>query len=346
MPASDEFVRVETKSYLSPERGNPLPMSANGQNHLKGLTFLWLEITPRCNLHCQHCYVSSSPRLQDPMVVDWPLILRQAHHAGCRSVQFIGGEPMSNPRLLHYVAEAHKLDYEFIEIYTNLTLLTDRVARLLSAYGTSIATSFYSFRRETHDRITGVRGSFDRTVAGIDRALSANLPLRVGIINTGMNDSEVQEAIEFLVARGVDRGWINTDKTRPVGRGADLTPSESLAKTLCGHCWRGKLCVTAHGACYPCVFARNLAAGSVLTQDVSTIVDSQELLGFRNLIYETFRAHPSGDRSERHNRECVPDLCAPNPCGPGSCTPAVCTPTGGCDPSCAPPCNPAKPTAS
>ncbi|MGH9355064.1 MAG: radical SAM protein, partial [Terriglobia bacterium] len=341
MPTLGESAPVDTNSYLSPERDYPVPMSATCQSHLKGLTFLWLEITPHCNLHCQHCYVSSSPRLQDPMVVDWQLVLHQAREAGCRSVQFIGGEPMSNPRLLDYLAEAHKLDYRFIEIYTNLTLLTDRVARQFSSYGTNIATSFYSFRRETHERITGVRGSFDRTLAGIDRALSASLPLRVGIINTGMNDSEVQESIEFLAGRGVDRNWIHTDKTRPVGRGADLTPSESLQKTLCGHCWRGKLCVTAHGACYPCVFARNLTAGSVLTQNVSTIVESQELLGFRNLIYETFRTHPTDHHSERHDRECVPESCVP--CSPAGCKPAECTPIGGCDPSCAPPCNPDRP---
>lgn len=346
MPELNGSEPVSPNSSLSSMQNDSATISTVCQSHLKGLTFLWLEITPHCNLHCQHCYVSSSPFLRDPRVVDWPLILHQAYQSGCKSVQFIGGEPMSNPRLLDYVAQAHKLGYEFIEIYTNLTLLTDRTARRLHAYGANIATSFYSFRKETHERITGVRGSFDRTVAGIDRALSASLPLRVGIINTGMNDSEVPQAIEFLIRRGVERSWINTDKTRPVGRGADLTPSESLAKTLCGHCWRGKLCVTSDGACYPCVFARNLTAGSVLTQDLSSIIGSQELLGFRNLIYQTFRAYPGGDGRDRHHSACVPDLCAPNPCAPDSCKPAVCTPTGGCEPSCAPPCNPSKPTAS
>jgi hypothetical protein len=42
-----------------------------------------------------------------------------------------------------------------------------------------VAASFYSHGAETHDRITGKRGSWAKTVAGFERIVAASLPLRV-----------------------------------------------------------------------------------------------------------------------------------------------------------------------
>ena len=64
--------------------------------HGEGLQFLWLELTNRCNLRCVHCYTDSHPGSghRDRLTTeDLESVLRQAYALGCRSVQFIGGEP-------------------------------------------------------------------------------------------------------------------------------------------------------------------------------------------------------------------------------------------------------------
>ena len=66
--------------------------------HGEGLQFLWLELTNRCNLRCGHCYTDSHPGSghRDRLTTeDLESVLRQAYALGCRSVQFIGGEPPS-----------------------------------------------------------------------------------------------------------------------------------------------------------------------------------------------------------------------------------------------------------
>ena len=53
---------------------------------IHGLSFLWLEITAKCNLECVHCYSDSGPRRQllgDMALDDWLNILRDAASLGC-----------------------------------------------------------------------------------------------------------------------------------------------------------------------------------------------------------------------------------------------------------------------
>ena len=188
-------------------------------------------------------------------------------------VQFIGGEPMYNPHLKDYVVRARNLGFDFIEVYSNLTILKSEMLEILFDCKVHIATSFYSLHKETHDLITGVRGSFEKTVRGIDRVVSRGLPVRVGIVEMAANEGDISETIEFLVRRGVSRYEIKTDKSRPVGRGTNLTPPMSLQESLCGKCWQGKLCVASNGSCYPCVFARHLEVGDVASQPLAEVVD-------------------------------------------------------------------------
>ena len=80
---------------------------------MAGLSFLWLEITGKCNLTCTHCYADSGPAgtLQGAMTLeDWTGVIHQASALGCRQLQFIGGEPTLHPdlpALIDQIERAH-----------------------------------------------------------------------------------------------------------------------------------------------------------------------------------------------------------------------------------------------
>src|SRR5713226_7179053 len=89
---------------------------------LEGLNFLWLEITRRCNLTCEHCYASSGPGL--PLIermecADWCQVLDEARAVGCRRVQFIGGEPTVHPDLGRLLEHATRVGFRHCEVFTN-----------------------------------------------------------------------------------------------------------------------------------------------------------------------------------------------------------------------------------
>jgi MoaA/NifB/PqqE/SkfB family radical SAM enzyme len=295
--------------------------------YLHGLEFLWLEITDRCNLECVHCYADSSPRgsLRGSMEgEDWKRVIAQAADLGCRSIQFIGGEPTLHPDLDGLIAYANLKGVDFIELYTNATTLTENRVKFLRDYGVQIATSFYSCDEGTHDSITQRGGSFRKTVLGIDNTLKAGLSLRVGLVLMDNNARDREATMAFLQSRGVHH--IGEDRLRHVGRGGvvHLTTKADPYAQLCGHCWKGRVCVTASGNAYPCVFSRTFLLGNLLQASLAEIVASRTLQDFR---------------TTQKDRSTEVAQCSPG-CDPGAqCTPKV----GTCDPSCDPgrmPCNP------
>lgn len=339
------FVVTRSAALMQPTKVHDL--TYQDKKLMKGLDFLWLEITPNCNLHCQHCYAKSSPLVKDSKLVDWQQVLVNGYDLGCRQVQFIGGEPTYQSKLLDYISTAHNLGYRFIEVYTNLTLLTDDFVDEFSSCGVRIATSFYSSNEEVHDRITGVKGSFKETLNGIKKVLNKKIPLRIGLVTTDINKHEINATKQFLIRLGVDKNKIKVDHTRPVGRALGLTPYENLGETLCGSCWKGKLTISWDGNCYPCIFARNVNVGNVLANSLSEITYSVELKKFRKFIH-SYKKKSKSDHIQNfvNNAHCAPYNCAPYECVPYDCTPDDgCTPNDDCAPKdpCTPETDPCGP---
>jgi uncharacterized radical SAM superfamily Fe-S cluster-containing enzyme len=46
-------------------------------------------------------------------------VIDEAYDAGCRQLQFIGGEPTLHPSLDSFIRHAAEKGYEFIEVFTN-----------------------------------------------------------------------------------------------------------------------------------------------------------------------------------------------------------------------------------
>lgn len=289
------------------------------------LHHLWLELTRRCNLQCVHCYASAGPYLpllEGLTATHWVGVLRNARNEGCKSVQFIGGEPLLHPNLEYLLRTARSLGYENIEVFTNGARTTPHWVELFAELHVKLAFSFYDLNPEAHDAITGVKGSYFRTLRAIDLALAAGLQVRVGIIQITQTDDDIQRLKEFLKARGVSN--VGVDRMRRIGRAdnnaAHAEPFKQLEE-LCGACHDGKLCVTATGEAYPCIMAREWSVGNILRDGWSNVVHGQQLTNFRQLQRQFL--------ADRVTASCKPDDCNPY-CNPN------CNPFKGCSPKCTP----------
>lgn len=310
-----------------------IPLEAAVPDATEAVQFLWLELTNVCNLQCVHCYAESSPyRASDDLLGpgDYNDVLSTASRLGCKQVQFIGGEPTLNRNLPDLIAHARSLDYEFVEVFTNLTRLTPPLVDCFVEHGVRVATSVYSNRAEIHDEITKKRGSFDRTMRGIDAVLEARLPLRAGVITMPLNEDHVDETVAFLRERGVTE--VGTDRVREFGRGSEESDDGSLAN-LCGNCAGSTLCVAPNGNVSPCIMSKAWSVGSILDTPLAEVVESDRLRDLRRRIYDKTIAPRERAKAEIH-AQCDPS-CSPA-CYP-SCVPA-CSPS--CAPSCQPSCSP------
>lgn len=295
----------------------------DGDDRVSSVSFMWLEITGRCQLECRHCYADSGPSggHGSMTVADWWHVIDEAAAVGASMVQFIGGEPTLHPDLPLLVDRALGAGLD-VEVFSNLVRVTPRLWDTFSRAGVRLACSYYSDDPIEHLAVTGRTGSHARTRTNIVEAVRRSIPLRVGVIDLG-DGQRAEQAVAELEALGVaDVGY---DRLRQVGRGGrDQQPT---VEELCGHCASGVLAVSPYGDVWPCVFSRWMPpVGNVRTTPLADILVGDAVRTVRGRLAKQFA---------RREAPCVPRMCDPQ-CGP-SCGPA-------CNPSCWPtrtgPCRP------
>ncbi|MBI4713278.1 MAG: radical SAM protein [Planctomycetes bacterium] len=122
-----------------------------------------LELTSRCNLACRHCYLSGAQETETPLERILELI-NELKQAGCLFLTITGGEPLMHHGLLEVLERADSSGL-VVSLFTNGTLLTPNIADRLSQFNImDVSLSIYGASGETHDRMTGLAGSFGRTI--------------------------------------------------------------------------------------------------------------------------------------------------------------------------------------
>jgi len=131
-----------------------------------------LELTLRCNIRCTHCYNfdRDQPRPApggELTMEEIRALLDDLRRAGTLFLTLTGGEAMVHPRFWEIADEAASRGFA-IQVLSNGTLLTEDACDRLASYANlwSIGLSVYGASAATHDGVTQVTGSFDRTMAG------------------------------------------------------------------------------------------------------------------------------------------------------------------------------------
>jgi len=158
-----EHKRKQNFPSSMPEQGK----AKSGIEHWRETTFYprtvdW-EITHRCNLKCIHCLIPLKWR-KDRKNVELTTgqikeILYELQNLGTYSILFTGGEPFIRRDFTEIIAFASSMGFK-LSINTNATLITDEIINVLKELNIfHITVSVYG-DEETHDKITGVKGSY------------------------------------------------------------------------------------------------------------------------------------------------------------------------------------------
>jgi MoaA/NifB/PqqE/SkfB family radical SAM enzyme len=241
----------------------------------RGWGLLFLELTGRCNERCVHCYASASPDVEEAL--DWPTIertLTEAHELGFRLVQLTGGDPLLSPHLLPAAKLASELGLG-VEVYTNGLAFREEVSRALAALSARLAFSFYSHDPLVHDAITQTPGSQERTLRAILLGIQMGMRVRVSVIATQDNGSDLDQTRAFLIGHGVPPEALGASREVSVGRGSfrptqpkfDWERTHGATDTT-----RGKLAVTYGGRVVPCIFDRDTILGEVRQDGLMRVV--------------------------------------------------------------------------
>ena len=209
---------------------------------------LQLLLTERCNLRCTHCAVpeEDSPATHELTTAEWTGFVDEVLRSGVRRIVLSGGEALLRRDCLTIAEHSLAAGADAVVIVTNGTVLpittVERLADLQRRWPSLLLhVSLDGSSDTTHDLIRGP-GSYDRTLAGLDRLISAGG--RVDGIHTVVNRANLHELdqIAALARRLGATSW-TVFPVAALGRGVDLD-----AIRLGDEAWRGLL---AHFATSP-----------------------------------------------------------------------------------------------
>ncbi len=125
-----------------------------------------VQITERCNLHCAHCFVSSTADGGDLGIDSFvDRVLPRLVKARVARLTLTGGEPFVHPAVLEFCAAVVGAGLP-VGICTNATQTTDEQIDYLVGLGNvHINVSFDGFRPGSHGKFRGDRSSFATTVS-------------------------------------------------------------------------------------------------------------------------------------------------------------------------------------
>jgi AdoMet-dependent heme synthase len=197
------------------------------------------NLTYRCNLACEHCYLDAGgkPQVGTENFADrselgteecYRVIDEIAGFAPECLTILTGGEPLLRRDILEIVRRAAERGL-WVVVGTNGVRITENVARRLSEAGArGLSLSLDALDADRHDRFRMVRGAWQNTVEGAGILNRTGLPFIVQTTAGSHNLGELEAIADFAYDRLAAKVW-NLYFLVPTGRGqfvSDMTPAQ------------------------------------------------------------------------------------------------------------------------
>lgn len=171
-----------------------------------------LEFTERCNYRCVHCYINqpagdTALRQQELTLAEWQGILDQMERAGVLWLLVTGGEPLLRPDFPEfYLYAIHKGLH--VTLFTNGSLITPDIADLLAANPPwEMEITLYGATAETYEAVTGIPGSYERCIRGIELLLERKIALNLKTMALTLSVHEIPAMKAMAEHWGVRFRW-------------------------------------------------------------------------------------------------------------------------------------------
>jgi len=254
-----------------------------------------LGLTYRCQCNCVHC---SAGRYEKNIKAEmntesWLSLMDTIDRMGVPRVNLSGGEALLREDIFEIVEHAAKKFVLILE--SNGQLLTEQTAKRLKRANLScVAISIDSFLPDTHDRLRGLKGCFQKAVEGIINCKKNRLPcfLSTYIPSERANYSDIYNLMKLAKKLGVLA--VRILPPRPVGSfschlKALLSKEEEgfviskinpylayfkgmPAPSICGIFTRATFYISPYGQLQPCPFMP-LSFGNIQSQPLSLLLD-------------------------------------------------------------------------
>lgn len=162
-----------------------------------------IEVTRRCPLECAHCYNNlpmndTAARHGELTYEEHCRIVDEITEAGCFWLLYTGGEIFARRDFLDIYSYARSKGL-LITLFTNGTLITEKIAdRLVAERPFRIEITLYGRTKETYERLTGIPGSYEKCLRGIELLRERGLPLMLKTVALTINKHEIWDMRRFV----------------------------------------------------------------------------------------------------------------------------------------------------
>lgn len=178
---------------------------------LSAPTSVELTLTKACNHKCLHCYnpwrEQADCKTSGFTKEQLDIIARELKENDVWHVTLSGGEPLMRPDVLINAAKALKQSGITFSMNTNLTLMTEELAKTLKndlEWSTLILTSLPSIQPELCDSITQIPGSYYRILKGISICKDHGFKVGINIVISQKNKADLKNIKEFISKNRID----------------------------------------------------------------------------------------------------------------------------------------------
>lgn len=174
----------------------------------------FLYPTMRCNLKCAICYSGAhkpivQERLKEELTLkDYITVVDKLYSMGVRIFDISGGEPFLCDFIFDLIRYIKSYKDAKIYLVSNGTLIEAKLEKIAEVVALidRFQVSIDSEDKEIHDKMRGVKGTFNKAVKGIQLLQSLNYD-RIGInsVVTSSNESTVVNLLDFAKEMNLGR---------------------------------------------------------------------------------------------------------------------------------------------
>lgn len=189
------------------------------------------ELTLACDLKCQHCGSRAGKKRSEELTTDECLdLVRQLARMGTREVTLIGGEAYLRRDWLRIIREIRDQGMDCTLQSGGLNLNDERVKAAVDAGLQALGISIDGLRG-LHDKLRGVKGSFDAAFKALRLVKKYGITSSVNTQITSLVIPQLRDLMNLFIAEGA-KNW-QIQLTVAMGRAADhpellLQPYELL----------------------------------------------------------------------------------------------------------------------
>lgn len=255
-----------------------------------------LELTYKCNLLCSFCYNSPAEK-RELDGEQWIETLDKLKGAGTFNVTLTGGEPFCHKDYFR-IAQAVRDRGLVLKTYTNGVLLADRekAERYAALFPFDTEISLHGADAPTHERLTGIRGSFDKLMTALGHLSELGLKVTLKTPITRLNQHQLADVaalgdrfgykIQYdtnitptddgdlaPLSLAADKAFLVEFFVAQYGRGSKNVLNPRPIEKMKQNCGTGRttLTIDPYGFIYPCVAWRRPIANILEVADLDAL---------------------------------------------------------------------------